>query len=171
MAAGGDVVDELAVHVVDDGLEVGLLLGSHLARRVAGVLEGSGVDDDALELGPFEQVAVVCPLHDDSDGADDGCVVGVDLVATAGDVVGTRSADGLDRGDDGLVLLVTNADDLVVDLLAGGGASAGGVDVQDDGLDGRVIAELADLGVEFVGVGDDAVDVDDADPGAAEAVD
>ena len=52
VAAGGDVVDELAVHVVDQGLEVGLLFGGHVAGGIAGVLERAGVDDDVLELGP-----------------------------------------------------------------------------------------------------------------------
>jgi hypothetical protein len=165
VAAGGDVVDELAVHVVDEGLEVGLLLGGHVAGGVAGVLELAGVDDDVLELGPAHEVAVVGPLHDDADGADDGGVVGVDLVAAAGDVVGAGGSDGLDRGDDLLVLLLADADDLVVDLLRGRGAAAGRVDVQDDGFDGGVVAELADLGVDLVGVEDDAVDVDDADLG------
>ncbi len=70
----------------------------------------------------------------------------------------------------GLCLLVADADDFVVDLLRGSGAAAGGVDVEDDGLDGGVVAELAELGVDFVGVEDDAVEIDDADFGAAEAV-
>ena len=69
-----------------------------------------------------------------------------------------------------LCFSLADADDLVVDLLGGSGAAAGGVDVEDDGLDGGVVAELAELGVDLVGVGDDAVDVDDADLGAAEAV-
>ncbi len=127
------------------------------------------MDDDVFEFGPLEEVAVVGPLHDDADGADDGGVVGVDFVAGAGDVVGAGGSDGLDGGDDLLVLLGADAEDLVVDLLRGSGAAAGGVDVEDDGLDGGVVAELADLGVDLVGVEDDAVDVDDADLAAAEA--
>ena len=123
-----------------------------------------------LSLAQLHEVAVVGPLHDDADGADDGGVVGVDFVAAAGDVVGAGCADGFDRGDDGLVLVLADADDLVVDLLRGSGATAGRVDVEDDGFDGGVVAELAQVGVDFVGVGDDAVDVDDADLGAAEAV-
>ena len=105
-----------------------------------------------LSLAQLHEVAVVGPLHDDADGADDGGVVGVDFVAAAGDVVGAGGADGLDGGDDLLVLLLADAEDLVVDLLRGSGAAAGGVDVEDDGFDGGVVAELAELGVDLVGV-------------------
>ena len=41
LAAGGDVMHELAVHVVDESLEVGLLLGGEVAGRIAGVLQRS----------------------------------------------------------------------------------------------------------------------------------
>src|SRR6185312_15878657 len=50
VTADGDVMDELAVHVVDEALEIGLLLGRHVACRIAGVLERAVMDDDALEL-------------------------------------------------------------------------------------------------------------------------
>jgi len=124
------------------------------------------VDDDIFQFGPLHQVAIVGPLHDDADGADDGGVVGVDLVATAGDVVCARGSDGFDGGDDLLLVFGTDADDLVINLLRGGGAPSGRVDVQDNGLDGGVVAELTELVVDLVGVEDDAGDVDDADLGA-----
>ncbi len=60
----------LAVHIVDERLEVDLLLGGEVVSGVAGVLEFSGVDDDGLELGPAVELAVVRPLHNDADGAD-----------------------------------------------------------------------------------------------------
>ena len=110
-----------------------------------------------LQLGPPVQVAVVGPLHDDADGADHRGIIGVDLVAAAGDVVGPGGADRLDRRDDLLVLLLPDAQYLVVDLLRGRRAAAGRIDVQDDGLHGGVVAEFAQLGIDLVGVGDDAV--------------
>src|SRR6202041_1879437 len=70
-----------------------------------------------------------------------------------------------------LVLLLADADDLVEYLLGGCGATAGRVDVEDDGFDGGVVAEPADLVVDLVGIDDDAVEVDDADLGGSEAVD
>ena len=49
---GGYIVDELAVHVVYQRLEVGLFLRSQIAGGIAGILELSRVDYDALEFGP-----------------------------------------------------------------------------------------------------------------------
>ena len=163
VASGGDVVNELGVHVIDEGLEVGFFLWGEVAGGVSGVFELSGVDDDGFELGPAEEVAVVGPLHDDADGADDGGLVGVDLVAAGGDVISAGCADGLDGGDDFLVLFGADADDFVEDFLGGGGSSAGRVDVEDDGFDGGVVAELAELGVDGLRREDDTIDVDDAD--------
>ncbi len=51
----------------------------------------------------------------------------------------------------------------MIDLLGGCGASSGGVDVENDGLYGGVFAELAELGVDFFRIEDDAIDVDDCD--------
>ncbi len=59
------------------------------------------------------------------------------------------------------MLLGTDAEDLMVDLLRGGGASSGGVDMENDGFDGGVIAEFAELTVDLFCVEDDAVDVHD----------
>ena len=102
-------MDKLAVHIVDEGLEVDLLLRRELAGGVACVLEFSCVDDDVFELGPAEEFAVVGPLHDDADGAYDGGVVGVDSVAGTGDVIGPGGTDGFDGSDDFLVFFGADA--------------------------------------------------------------
>src|ERR1700721_879507 len=160
MAAGGDVGDELAVHVFDQTLEIGAFFRVHFTAGIPSILQLAGMDDLGLELGPLEQVAVTGPFHDDADGADDAGVVGVDLVGGRGDVVRAAGADAFNGRDDGLLLLVADAQDLVEDLLRGGGGAAGrvggggggagGVDVQDDGFDRVVLvvfAELVDGGI------------------------
>jgi hypothetical protein len=66
------------------------------------------------------------------------------------------------------VLFLANPDDLMIDLLRGRGTAARGVDVEDDGFDAVVVAEFTELRVDFVGVDDDAADVDDGDAVGAE---
>ena len=163
MAAGSDIGDELAIHVIDERLEIGGFFRSHVVGGVARILELAGVNDDRFQLGPLHEVAVVGPLHDDPDGADDGSLVGVDLVAGGGDVVGPGGADGLDGGDDGFVGIVPDAEDFVVDFLRGGGVTAGRIDVEDDGFYVGVVGKFAELDVDFFGVEDDSVEIDDGD--------
>ena len=67
------------------------------------------------------------------------------------------------------MVLAADAENLVVDLLRGCGASAGGVDVKDYGFDGRVFAEFAELGVDLLSIENDTVDVDDGDLAIVEA--
>ena len=46
VAACGNVMDELPVHIIDERLKVGLLLRGDVVGRVSGVFEFAGVDHD-----------------------------------------------------------------------------------------------------------------------------
>ncbi len=166
-AASRDVVDELAVHVVDEALEVGLFFRRQVVARVACVLQLAGVQDDGLELCPLQQIAILCPLHDDADGADDGGVVGVDTITGGGDVVGAAGSDGLNGGNDFFVLLAADAEDFVVQLLRYGGATARRVDVKNDGFYVIVVAKLAELRSQGVRGEQNAAHLDNANGVAA----
>src|SRR5580692_8963667 len=128
VAADGDVGHELAIHVVDQRLEVDALFGRHFVAGVACIFQRAGVDDLRLEFGPFEQVTVVGPFHDDADGAHDAGLICVDLVGGGSDVVGAAGSDAFDGGDDGFPVCVADVQDLVIDLLGGRGSAAGRID-------------------------------------------
>src|SRR5579872_3282639 len=159
MAAGRYIGDELTVHVIDQRLEIRAFFRSHLAGGIARILERAGVDHFGLQLRPLEQVAVIGPLHNDSDGADDAGLISVDLVRRRGDVISAAGPDAFHGSHDGLLLLVADAQDFVVNLLRGRGGSAWRIDVQDDGLDGVVLIEFAQLINGGVGREDDPVNV------------
>ncbi len=87
VAACGDVMDELAVHVIDQRLKIGLFLRRYVVSGIASVLQFSCMNHDGLQFGPLHEIAVVGPFHDDANGADHRGVVGIDAVTAASDVV------------------------------------------------------------------------------------
>ena len=72
--------------------------------------------------------------------------------------------DRAERGDHWLARLA-HAADRVVDLLRRADHAARAVDADDDGLDAGVLAVLAQLAHEVVGLGDEALELDDGDLG------
>ena len=95
MPPGSHIVYKLAVHIVDQRLEVRFLFRRQIACRIARILQFTGVDRNVLELGPAQQFAVVGPLHDHADRPYDGRRIGIDLVAATGNVICAGSPDGL----------------------------------------------------------------------------
>ena len=141
----GHGADELAVHVVDERLQVLLLGGSHVARGVAGVFEQAGFHGDILQLGPLQQFAIVDGLRNYANRADNAALIGVNLVGRRGNVVSAAGADGLDGSNNALLLLVADALDLAVNLFRRSHAAARRVHVDDDGLDGVIVGEFLQL--------------------------
>ena len=117
----------------------------------------------ALQLGPLQQFFVVVPLGNHADGAHDGGVVGKDLVGRRRDVVRAAGAHGFDGSHDALLLYVANAQDFAVDLFRCGRSAAGRVHMNDDGLDGAVVAKLAKLLDHVLGREDYAFQVNHGD--------
>ena len=155
-------MDELRVHVVDQALHVGALLGSHRARRRTGVLKFARLDGDLLQLGPLHQFFIVVPFGDDADGTHDAGVVGEDLAARRGNEIRSAGADRLDGSHNALLLFVTNAQHLAIDFLRSRRSATGRIHVNDDGLDRAVVAVLPQLLDYVLGSDDHAFQVDHA---------
>src|SRR4029077_13755526 len=118
----------------------------------------------------------VVQAHDDADAAGDRARVGIDPVATHGDVVGAAGGDIHHAGHDRLVRLAAEVDDLLIHDVAGRDRAARTVDAQhhrlDAGIAGGGVEPLAEQGhgifaaaqqAAGAGVHDHAVDVDDGD--------
>src|SRR5207245_11450126 len=82
---------------------------------------------------------------------------------TRRNVIATAGPHGFNGSHDLLFLLVADAPHFAVNLLRGGRAAAGRVDVQDDGADGIVSAEFAQLLDHGAGIEDEAFNVNHAD--------
>ena len=116
-----------------------------------------------LHLGPVDQVAVVVPVGDYADAANDATRIGKDFAGGGRNVIAAAGAHGFNRGHDGLFLLLADTLHFLVDFLGSGHAAAGRIDVQDDGLDGVVTGELLEFGDHGLRLDDHALEIDDAD--------
>ena len=107
----------------------------HISGRIACGFQFAGGEDHFFELGPTQKIAVVYPLGDHPDAAHNAGTIRVDLARPGGDVICPAGADRLNRGDDRLFLLIADTLYRFVHFLRSRGATAGGIDTQDDRLD------------------------------------
>src|SRR5579864_380320 len=163
VASLGHCAHELAVHVVNQALHILPLRGRKLSGGVAGVLELTDFQDFWLQLSPAHQVAVVDPLGKHANRSDYATVVGIDFISRGRNVIGAAGPNRLDRGNDVLLLFVTDALDLAVNLLRCGDSAPRGIHVDDDGLDGIIISKFAQLLDGFARVSDHALQVHNSD--------
>ena len=162
VAAVGHGFDELAIHVVDQRLQVGASFGV-ISREGSPVLfvfaDGQHL---GLQFGPAHEVAVVDPLGNDADRSHHAAVVGIDLVGGGRNVVSAAGAHGFDRSHNVFLLLVADAFDLAVNFFRRSHSAAGRIHVDDDGFDGIVIAKFLDLLHHRAGIENDAFQFDHA---------
>src|SRR5258708_39979306 len=91
-------------------------------------------------------------------------MVGINLVGSRSHVVRAARAHGLNGNHNALLLLVADTLDLAINLFRRGHTAARRVDVQNDGLDGRVVAKLLELSDHRLRRKNHAVKIDYADP-------
>src|SRR5579863_1042102 len=161
-AAIRDRLDELSKHVVDQRLHVGLLGGCEIARRISRVFKFAGLDDDVLQLGPFQKVAIVHPLCDYADGANNAALVRIDLVAGRSDVERTTGTHRLDRDDNLFLLFSAYALHFPVNLFRRRNSPTRGIHMQNNGLDRRIVTELLQLTNHGLWRENHAVEIDHA---------
>src|ERR1700682_5611414 len=90
-------------------------------------------------------------------------MIGINLVGRRCHVVGTTGTHGLDRDHNALLFLLTDAPDLAINLFRRSHTAAGRVDVENDGLDGRVVAKFLELSDHRLRRKNYAVKIDYAD--------
>ena len=153
---------KLAVHVIDQRLQVSALSGSHVTARVAGVFQRADLQHFGLELGPAQQVAVIDPLGNHSDRTNHAAIVGINLIGRRRNVVRPTGPHRADRRHDALMLFVAQAFHFPINLLRGGHAAAGRIHLQDNGFDRIVVSELLKLRHDNARIQDHAFQFDDS---------
>src|SRR5207249_6561362 len=140
-----------------------LLGGSEVARGRAGVLEGACLEGDVLQLGPAEQVSIIDPLGNHSNGAHDAAVIGINLVGGRCHIIGAARAHAFNGGDYALLLFVAKALDGAINFFGSGYSAARRIHVDDDRLDGIILAEFLELGNDRARIKNNSFEVHDAD--------
>src|SRR5579863_6604779 len=138
-------LDKLSKHVVDQRLHIRLLGGCEIACGISRVFKLAGLDDDVLQLGPLQKVAIVHPLRDHADRANNAALVCVNLVASGRDVERTAGTHRLDRDDNLFLLFSAYALYFPVNLFRRRNSPTRGIHMQNNGLDRRIVTELLQL--------------------------
>jgi hypothetical protein len=137
--------DEARVQVIEDRLHDATLLRCGSAERRQDVLVLAGLVGLVLDADLREQALEVQVHQDDADRARHRRRMRDDPVGGARDVVAARRGDVAERRDHRHVLLLLEADDLAVELVARGDPAAGAVDAEEDRLHAVVVLRLVEL--------------------------
>ena len=96
LAAIGNRLNELLVHVINESLKINLLFRRHLARGIAGIFQRAGFKSNVFQLCPFQQVFVIQPLRNHSNAAHNAGRIGVNFVRAGSYVVSAAGAHRFD---------------------------------------------------------------------------
>ena len=122
------------------------------------------LDDNVLHADFFEEAFQIGQLHDDPDASGERAGIGHNPVGRGCDVVPPRGGHGSHGCDDGLVLLIADAHDRIVDLLGRHDTAAGTVDAEHDRFDRRAVSELLQVADRLLRVQDHALHAYQRDP-------
>jgi hypothetical protein len=127
-----------------------LFLVGQIARAAEHVFELAALEGDHLDADFLGEALVFDRGHDDADRPGEGGVVRDDVARAARDVVAAARGERAHVGHDGLLPVVAELPQGLVDDVAGGDFAAGRIDVEDDGFDLRIVRRLLELDLDVV---------------------
>lgn len=171
-----DGILEALVHFGGDLFHQTATILIEFANGGAEIGEITGANWGGLDILLFHGVGEIVEIDDDTDAADDGSGVGEDGIAGRGEVVGSTGTDIENDCHDRFGARDAIEFDFTSHEVAGGYATAGAIDADDERADGRVtlgsfefLMEEGDgvLSKGFhpfeVAIEEDAIDIDDGD--------